>query len=260
MQNFQDLVLEPPLASAISVGGYTTLTPIQAQAIPLALKGNDILGLAQTGTGKTLAFGLPIIQAALSRPGKPAPKTVKALILAPTRELVNQISMSLSTLTRMTKLRINSVVGGASLEKQLNILSKGTDLLVATPGRLIDLLERGGIDLSTTHHLVLDEADQMLDIGFIHALRRILPYLSKTRQTMLFSATMSKQMENLSETYLTNPKKVQVSPPNVTADQVEQGVQFVQKAQKPFKLIKILENHKSTATLIFRGPNMAQKG
>ena len=162
------------------------------------MKGNYILGRSQTGTRKTLAFGLPIVQAALSRPGKPAPKTVKALILAPTRELVNQISMSLSALTKMTKLRVNSVVGGASLRKQLNILSKGTDILVATPGRLIDLLERGGIDLSTTDHLVLDEADQMLDIGFIHALRRILPYLSKRRQTMLFSATMSKQMKNLS--------------------------------------------------------------
>ena len=115
MRNFQDLALERPLATAISVGGYTTLTPIQAQAIPLALKGNDILGLAQTGTGKTLAFGLPIFQAALSRLGKPAPKTVRALILAPTRELVNQISMSLSALTKMTKLRVNSVVGRASL-------------------------------------------------------------------------------------------------------------------------------------------------
>ena len=223
------------------------------------MKGNDILGLAQTGTGKTQAFGLPIIQAALSRPGKPAPKTVKALILAPTRELVNQISMSLSALKKITKVHVNYVVGGASLGKQLDILSRGTDILVATPGRLIDLLERSGIDLSTTHYLVLDEADQMLDIGFIHAPRRILPYLSRTRQNMLFSATMSKQMENLSETYLTNPKKVQVSPPSVTADQVEQGIQFVQKAQKPFQLIKFLENHKSTATLIFRAPNMAQK-
>ena len=156
MQNFQDLALQPLLATAISVGGYTNLTPIQAQAIPVALKGNDILGRSQTGTRKTLAFGLPIVQAALSRPGKPAPKTVKALILAPTSELVDQISMSLSTLTKMTKLRINSVVGGTSLGKQLNSLSKSTDILVATPGRLIGLLERGGIDLSSTHHLILD--------------------------------------------------------------------------------------------------------
>ncbi|MGB1751652.1 MAG: DEAD/DEAH box helicase, partial [Paracoccaceae bacterium] len=183
MQTFQDLALEPTLAASLSAGGFTTLTPIQSQAIPLALNGNDILGLAQTGTGKTLAFGVPIIQAALLRPGKPTPKTTKALILAPTRELVNQIASALAALTKQMKLRVTTVVGGASLGKQLNILSKGTDILVATPGRLIDLLERGGIDLSTTNHLVLDEADQMLDIGFIHALRKIVPYLSETRQT-----------------------------------------------------------------------------
>ena len=251
MQNFHDLALESNLASALNVSGFTTLPPIQAQAIPLALNGDDILGLAQTGTGKTLAFGVPIIQAALLRPGKPAPRTVKALILAPTRELVNQIATTLSKLTKKTKLRVNSIVGGTSSRKQLNILSKGTDILVATPGRLIDLLERGGIDLSTTHHLVLDEADQMLDIGFIHALRRIVHYLNETRQTMLFSATMSKQMESLSKTYLTDFKRVQVSPPNATPDLVEQSVQFVEKVKKPCQLIKILENHKSTATLIF---------
>ncbi len=251
MQNFQDLALDPTLISALRMEGFSTLTPIQAKAIPLALDGDDILGLAQTGTGKTLAFGLPIIQAALLHLGTPAPKTVKALILAPTRELVKQIASTLSILTRKTKLRVNAVVGGASVGKQLNLLSAGTDILVATPGRLIDLLERGGIELSTTHHLVLDEADQMLDIGFIHALRRIIPYLSENRQTMLFSATMSKQMEGLSKTYLTNPKRIQVSPPNVTADHVKQSVQFVEKTKKPFQLFKILENHKSTATLIF---------
>ena len=229
MQTFQDLALEPTLAASLSAGGFTKLTPIQAQAIPLALNGNDILGLAQTGTGKTLAFGVPIIQAALLRPGKPTPKTTKALILAPTRELVNQIASALAALTKQMKLRVTTVVGGASLGKQLNILSKGTDILVATPGRLIDLLERGGIDLSTTNHLVLDEADQMLDIGFIHALRKIVPYLSETRQTMLFSATMSKQMEGLSKTYLSDPQRVEVSPPGITADLVKQSVQLSTK-------------------------------
>jgi ATP-dependent RNA helicase RhlE len=234
MQTFQDLALEPTLTASLSAGGFTKLTPIQAQAIPLALNGNDILGLAQTGTGKTLAFGVPIIQAALLRPGKPTPKTTKALILAPTRELVNQIASALAALT-----------------KQLNILSKGTDILVATPGRLIDLLERGGIDLSTTNHLVLDEADQMLDIGFIHALRKIVPYLSETRQTMLFSATMSKQMEGLSKTYLSDPQHVEVSPPGITADLVKQSVQFIDKAKKPFMLREILDQHKGIPTLIF---------
>ncbi len=251
MQTFQDLALEPTLAASLSAGGFTKLTPIQAQAIPLALNGNDILGLAQTGTGKTLAFGVPIIQAALLRPGKPTPKTTKALILAPTRELVNQIESALAALTKQMKLRVTTVVGGASLGKQLNILSKGTDILVATPGRLIDLLERGGIDLSTTNHLVLDEADQMLDIGFIHALRKIVPYLSETRQTMLFSATMSKQMEGLSKTYLSDPQRVEVSPPGITADLVKQSVQFIDKATKPFMLREILDQHKGIPTLIF---------
>ena len=251
MQTFQDLALEPTLAASLSAGGFTKLTPIQAQAIPLALNGNDILGLAPTGTGKTLAFGVPIIQAALLRPGKPTPKTTKALILAPTRELVNQIASALAALTKQMKLRVTTVVGGASLGKQLNILSKGTDILVATPGRLIDLLERGGIDLSTTNHLVLDEADQMLDIGFIHALRKIVPYLSETRQTMLFSATMSKQMEGLSKTYLSDPQRVEVSPPGITADLVKQSVQFIDKAKKPFMLREILDQHKGIPTLIF---------
>ena len=154
-------------------------------------------------------------------------------------------------LTKQMKLRVTTVVGGASLGKQLNILSKGTDILVATPGRLIDLLERGGIDLSTTNHLVLDEADQMLDIGFIHALRKIVPYLSETRQTMLFSATMSKQMEGLSKTYLSDPQRVEVSPPGITADLVKQSVQFMDKAKKPFMLREILDQHKGIPTLIF---------
>lgn len=251
MQSFDELALTPELAAALVEGGFTTPTPIQAQAIPIALAGRDILGLAQTGTGKTLAFGVPILQAIFETPGRPERKTAKALILAPTRELVNQIAQTLKALTGQTNTRVTTVVGGASIGKQLNLLSKGTDILVATPGRLIDLLERGGVDLGQTRHLVLDEADQMLDIGFIHALRQIVPYLSDTRQTQLFSATMSKQMEQLSQAYLTDPHKVQVTPPNLTADKIAQSVRFVEKPQKPAMLRDVLADHPGVATLVF---------
>ena len=193
------LGLAPKLLTALKGAGLTQPTPIQNQAIPLALEGHDILGLAQTGTGKTLAFGLPLIDHLLAEPGKPLPKTAKALILAPTRELVNQIAESLRVLTAGTKLRVATVVGGQSIGKQIAMLFRGTDILVATPGRLIDLMDRGAVDLSTVRHLVLDEADQMLDLGFIHALRKIAPRLGSPRQTMLFSATMPKQMEELSQ-------------------------------------------------------------
>ncbi|MEM6695811.1 MAG: DEAD/DEAH box helicase [Pseudomonadota bacterium] len=251
MKHFEELALAPALASALAKGGFAVPTPIQAQAIPLALKGHDIMGLAQTGTGKTLAFGIPMLDAIMQQPGKPAPKTAKALILAPTRELVNQIAQTLKSLTEQTKLRVNTVVGGASIGKQLNLLARGTDVVVATPGRLIDLLERGGIDLSKTQHLVLDEADQMLDIGFIHALRKIVPYLNDDRQTLLFSATMSKQMEHLSRAYLTNPQRVQVTPPNLTADKIDQSVRFVEKPGKPAALREVIGQHPNIATLVF---------
>ena len=163
MNSFEELALTPKLATALSKGGFDIPTPIQAQAIPIALRGHDIMGLAQTGTGKTLAFTIPMLDAILQNPSKPAPKTAKALILAPTRELVNQIAQTLKTLTQQMKIRVTTIVGGTSVSKNLHVLSRGTDILVATPGRLIDLLERDGVDLSKINHLVLDEADQMLD-------------------------------------------------------------------------------------------------
>ncbi|WP_370203018.1 DEAD/DEAH box helicase, partial [Salipiger bermudensis] len=166
MFDFDMLGLAPTLSEALKRNGFSEPTPIQNQAIPLALEGHDVLGLAQTGTGKTLAFGLPLIDGLLAQPGKPAPKTVKALVLAPTRELVNQIADSLRQLTDGTKLRVGTVVGGQSINRQINFLSRGTDILVATPGRLIDLMDRKAVDLSTVRQLVLDEADQMLDMGF----------------------------------------------------------------------------------------------
>ncbi|QQA41933.1 DEAD/DEAH box helicase [Pelagovum pacificum] len=251
MFDFDMLGLQPALNDALKRTGFSEPTPIQNQAIPLALEGHDILGLAQTGTGKTLAFGLPLIDHLLAARGKPEPKTAKALILAPTRELVNQIADSLRTLTDGTPIRVVTVVGGQSIGRQINMLSRGTDILVATPGRLIDLMDRGSVDLRTVKHLVLDEADQMLDLGFIHALRRIAPKLGTPRQTMLFSATMPKQMEELSSAYLTNPRKVQVSPPGKAADKITQSVHFVEKPAKPSKLREVLSRDPDALTLVF---------
>ncbi len=251
MLEFETLGLVPALQATLKREGFDTPTPIQEKAIPLALEGHDILGLAQTGTGKTLAFGLPLINALLSAPGKPAPKSVKALVLAPTRELVNQIAENLRRLTQKTKLRVNTVVGGQSIHKQVAFLSRGTDILVATPGRLIDLIDRGAVDLATARHLVLDEADQMLDLGFIHALRKIAPHLGTPRQTMLFSATMPKQMEELSRAYLTDPRRVAVSPPGKAADKITQSVHFLAKPDKPAKLREILSADLGALTLVF---------
>ncbi|MGA9444299.1 MAG: DEAD/DEAH box helicase [Methyloceanibacter sp.] len=251
MLDFDMLGLAPALNEALSRAGFTKPTPIQNQAIPLALEGNDILGLAQTGTGKTLAFGLPLIEHLLAAPGRPAPKTAKALILAPTRELVNQIAESLRVLTGKTKLHVATVVGGQSIGAQIKTLSRGTDILVATPGRLIDLMDRRAVDLRTVKHLVLDEADQMLDLGFIHALRKIAPRLGTPRQTMLFSATMPKQMEELSRSYLTDPKRVQVAPPGKVADKITQSVHFLEKSEKPAKLRGILSSDLDATTLVF---------
>ena len=251
LTEFNMFGLAPSLNAAIGRMGLTEPTPIQTKAIPLALEGHDVLGLAQTGTGKTLAFGLPLIEHLLAEPGKPEPTTSKSLILAPTRELVNQIAESLRPLTIGTRIRIVTVVGGQSINRQINQMARGADILVATPGRLIDLMDRRAIDLSQARHLVLDEADQMLDLGFIHSLRKIAPKLGTPRQTMLFSATMPKQMEEISRTYLTNPQRVQVAPPGKAADKVTQSVHFVSKADKPTKLREILDRDRDALTLVF---------
>lgn len=252
LSDFDNLGLKPELTAALKTAGLKSPTPIQAQAVPLALDGHDVLGLAQTGTGKTMAFGLPLVSHLLDTPERPASKTARSLILAPTRELVNQIADALRTLTVKTKLRVTVVVGGQSINKQIHQLQRGTDILVATPGRLIDLMDRRAVDLRTVKHLVLDEADQMLDMGFIHALRRIAPKLGTPRQTMLFSATMPKQMEDLSKSYLTNPKKVQVSPPGKAADKITQSVHHLGgKAEKQAKLREILSQDMDALTLVF---------
>ncbi|MGI3164616.1 DEAD/DEAH box helicase [Pseudooceanicola sp. 200-1SW] len=251
MTQFEDLGLAPGLTARLAEAGLTDPTPIQEKAIPLALQGRDVLGLAQTGTGKTLAFGLPLMHRLLEQPGKPLPRAVKALVLAPTRELVNQIADNLKIYAEGSRLKVRTVVGGQSINRQINMLERGCDILVATPGRLIDLMDRRAVDLSHASYLVLDEADQMLDMGFIHALRRIAPHLGTPRQTMLFSATMPKQMEELSRAYLDNPERVQVTPPGKAADKIEQSVHFLQKADKPGKLREILDRDPGALTLVF---------
>ena len=251
MFDFEMLDLPAHLKTRLKELNFSEPTPIQNKAIPLALAGHDILGLAQTGTGKTLAFGLPLLNHVLNVPGKPEPKVAKSLILAPTRELVNQIAESLKQFTIGTKVRVMTVVGGQSINKQIQLLGRGTDILVATPGRLIDLLDRRAVTLKQAHYLVLDEADQMLDLGFIHALRRIAPELGTPRQTMLFSATMPKKMEELSSAYLKNPQRVQVSPPGKAADKITQSVHFLAKASKPGQLRDILRQDPKAKTLVF---------
>ena len=251
MFDFEMLDLPAHLKTRLKELKFSEPTPIQNKAIPLALSGHDILGLAQTGTGKTLAFGLPLLNHVLNASGKPEPKTAKSLILAPTRELVNQIAESLKQFTIGTKVRVVTVVGGQSINKQIQLLGRGTDILVATPGRLIDLLDRRAVTLKQAHYLVLDEADQMLDLGFIHALRRIAPELGTPRQTMLFSATMPKKMEELSSAYLTNPQRIQVSPPGKAADKITQSVHFLAKAAKAGQLREILRQDLDAKTLVF---------
>ena len=231
--------------------GITEPTPIQSHAIPIALDGSDVMGLAQTGSGKTAAFGLPLVTQMLAINSMPAPKSARGLVLAPTRELAKQISDTLTQLVQKTPLKVALVVGGASINMQIKRLQRGTDLLVATPGRLIDLLDRRALSLADTSFLVLDEADQMLDLGFIHALRRIASVLPAQRQTMLFSATMPKQMNELAQSYLNNPKRVEVNPPGEAVDRIVQSVHFVAKSEKTSLLIELLDKHRDELALVF---------
>ena len=251
MTDFQSLGLSESLLQAITENGYDTPTPIQQQSIPLILNGSDLMGLAQTGTGKTAAFGLPLIDRLLIEGGKPAQRGTRALILAPTRELVNQIAKSLVSFLKKTHLRVTPVVGGVSINGQIRKLSKGTDILVATPGRLLDLVDRDAVDLASASYLVLDEADQMLDLGFIHALRRIASLVSKDRQTLLFSATMPKQINDLARSYLRDPERVEVAPAGKTADKITQSVHFMDQKAKTSFLLNQLQDQPNDMSLVF---------
>jgi len=261
LTDFNSLGLSKQIVDTLSQNNFTTPTPIQAQAIPLVLQGRDLIGLAQTGTGKTAAFGLPIIEMLLKDAKRPDNRTVRTLILAPTRELVNQIADNLKLFVRKTALRINVVVGGASINKQQLQLERGTDILVATPGRLLDLISRRALSLGQVSYLVLDEADQMLDLGFIHDLRKISKMVPAKRQTMLFSATMPKAIADLASEYLTNPVTVAVSPPGKAADKVEQYVHFVSGQNHKTEILKetISANPDGRAMVFLRTKHGAEK-
>ncbi len=251
MTDFHSLGLSDDLLTAVTENGYDTPTPIQQKAIPLILDGKDLIGLAQTGTGKTAAFGLPLIDRLQAERQRPQPRGTRALILAPTRELVNQIAKNLVSYLKNTPLRVSSVVGGVSINGQIKRLSKGTDILVATPGRLLDLVDRKAVDLGTASYLVLDEADQMLDLGFIHALRRIARLVADERQTLLFSATMPKQINELAQSYLRNPERVEVSPAGKTADKITQYVHFMDQKAKTDFLVEQLQTNPEDLSLVF---------
>ncbi len=251
LTDFKTLGLSTRILAKLEEMGLTVPTPIQDKAIPHLLNGRDVMGLAQTGTGKTLAFGLPLIQQLSQLHGKPAPKTVRSLILAPTRELAKQIEVALSDFTRGTPIKVGVVTGGASINVQVDRLSRGLDILVATPGRLMDLLERRALTLTEARWLVLDEADQMLDLGFIHSLRKIAKLLAPERQTMLFSATMPKLMSEIAASYLNSPIRIEVGPPGQPVDQVTQAVHFVTQGDKAKLLESYLDKHREDLALVF---------
>lgn len=251
MNKFEALGITQKLAKKLEVNGILNPTPIQLEAIPIILQGRDVLGLAQTGTGKTAAFGLPLIQNLAKEGSAPKSKEVKSLILAPTRELAKQITDALKSFQGDGHLKINMVVGGLSINPQKERLARGSDILVATPGRLIDLLGQGSLTLSKTSYLVLDEADQMLDMGFIKPLEQISKLITSERQTLLFSATMPVLMEKLAAAFLKNPRKVQVSVSGKAVDKVVQKICFIAKSEKSNFLLEHLSAHQGSLALVF---------
>jgi len=251
LTNFADLNLAAPILRALTEENYTVPTPIQAQAIPYALAGRDILGLAQTGTGKTAAFALPILHRLADAGRKPDAKTCRALILSPTRELASQIADSFRAYGRHQHLSIATVFGGVSFRPQAERIGRGVDILVATPGRLIDHLDQGTLRLDKVEILVLDEADQMLDMGFVHAIRRIAKVLPKQRQSLFFSATMPRAIGQLAGELLHEPAEVSITPASTTVKAIDQQVIFVETPRKRQVLVDLLRETTPGRTLIF---------
>ena len=245
---FENLNLIEPILKALQEEGYSTPTPIQEKSIPILLQGKDLLGCAQTGTGKTAAFSIPILQKLYKTDNR---KSIKALILTPTRELAIQIGESFSAYGKYTGLRHAVIFGGVGQKPQTDELKRGVQILVATPGRLQDLVNQGFINLKALEFFVLDEADRMLDMGFIHDIRRILKLLPAKRQTLFFSATMPPEIETLANSMLTHPEKVEVTPASSTVDTISQSVYFVEKKEKKDLLIHLLKNPAIKSVLIF---------
>jgi ATP-dependent RNA helicase RhlE len=249
---FEQLGIIDPILKALQREGYTHPTPIQEQAIPLLLNGKDLLGCAQTGTGKTAAFAVPIIQHLYqSKTRQKGSRPVRALIVAPTRELAIQIYESFTSYGQFTGLRSVVIYGGVKQGKQTQALQKGADILVATPGRLLDLIGQGFIDLSSVTHSVLDEADHMLDMGFIHDIKRIVRLLPQKRQSLFFSATMSKEIEALSKNILGQPARITIQPEQATAEKVDQALYYVSKPDKRKLLLHLLEEESMDSLLVF---------
>ena len=251
MTTFSQLGLGEKVLRALATEGYTTPTAIQAQAIPHLIGGRDLLGIAQTGTGKTAAFALPILNALSVRAKETPRRACRALILSPTRELAFQIHQSFRTYGRHTRISAQVVYGGIPLNRQIHGLAQGTDILVATPGRLLDLVNQRAVSLDQVELLVLDEADHMLDLGFIVDIRKLVGMIPIKRQTMLFSATMPKEISELASSFLTDPVRVEITPVATTAERVEQKIIFVDTAHKQTLLHKLLEDPTIERALVF---------
>jgi ATP-dependent RNA helicase RhlE len=250
LQTFNDLGLIQPLCRAVEAEGYSIPTPIQLQAIPALLEGRDLIGCAQTGTGKTAAFALPILQYLSEwRPaGKPV---IRALVVSPTRELAAQIGEAFAAYGQFLPLRGAVIFGGVNQKPQVTRLRQGIDILVATPGRMLDLQQQGFIDLSAAEYFVLDEADRMLDMGFIHDIRRILAMLPSERQSLLFSATMPPSIEKLGRTFMNDPLRIDVAPEQVTLEEIEQQVMFLRRPDKKNLLARLLKHPSVERSIVF---------
>lgn len=247
--NFNELNLITPIHKAIEQIGYSTATPIQAASIPVILQGNDLIACAQTGTGKTAAFAIPILQKLNEKPSYN--KAIRSLILTPTRELALQIDDNFKAYGKYLSLSHLSIFGGVNADRQISALKKGVDILIATPGRLLDLMNQGAIDLSKIEILVLDEADRMLDMGFINDVKKILSKVNTQRQTLFFSATMPDEIRKFTSTILKKPTEINVNPVSSTAKTIQQSVYFVPKTEKLNLLINILEDKSIERSLVF---------
>ena len=249
--NFESLSIIEPILKSLKEEGYTIPTPIQVQAIPIILKGTDLIGCAQTGTGKTAAFAVPILQLLSAGRSFDRKRKIRSLIVTPTRELAIQIEESFKTYGRYTNLTCTVVFGGVNQNSQTNLLRNGVDILVATPGRLLDLMNQGYISLKDIEIFVLDEADRMLDMGFIHDVRRIIAFLPERRQSLFFSATMPPEIVKLANTIVYKPVKVEVTPSASTVDIINQYVYFIDKGNKNAMLIDLLKDENIKTALVF---------
>lgn len=249
--DFKAFGLADTLLDALARLDITQPTPIQSQAIPAVMQGRDVLGVAQTGTGKTAAFSLPVIHALLEKGGRPAPKTPKMLILTPTRELASQIAGNVKAYTAGTKLTHHVIFGGVSIRPQIEAMRRGVDIVIATPGRLLDLVNQRAIILGEVRHVVLDEADRMLDMGFVRDVMKIVGQLPKERQSLLFSATMPRSIEDLAAKILTKPVRVEVTPEVITVEKIDQSVYLVPQKAKKLWLIEKLAQPEFAKVVIF---------